>query len=125
MRGYSPWRLSSKIDEIVEFAELGAFIDMPVRIYSAGMLARLLFSVATAFEYDVLLLEEWLTAGDVDFVNKATAKMTALTENSRVIVTATHSPPLVQMLCNKVLALDHGQVTFFGSVEDYYSRAAA
>jgi lipopolysaccharide transport system ATP-binding protein len=123
MRGYSPWRLSSKIEEIVDFAELGAFIDMPVRIYSAGMLARLLFSVATAFDYDVLLLEEWLTAGDADFVHKATDKMTALADKSRVVITATHSPPLVQMLCNKVLHLEHGHVTYFGSMDEYYNGA--
>ena len=122
MRGYSPWRLADKIDEIIDFSELGPFIGMPLRTYSAGMMARLLFSVSSAFDYEVMLLEEWLTAGDAEFVNKAAARMNTVLENSRVIVTATHSPPLVKMLCNKVLRLDHGRVTYFGGMTEYFEQ---
>ena len=124
MRGYSPWRLKDQIDAIVDFSELGAFANIPVRTYSSGMLARLLFSVATAFAHDILLLEEWLSAGDANFVQKATARMSDVLTNTRVVVTATHSPHLVRQLCNKVLILDHGRQAFLGSVDDYFYRAA-
>ncbi|HEX4179554.1 MAG TPA: ATP-binding cassette domain-containing protein [Caulobacteraceae bacterium] len=113
-RGYSPWRMSSKIEEIIDFSGLGHFANMPVKSYSSGMVARLLFAVATSFDHDVLLLEEWLSAGDERFVRQATERMMGVAEQSRVIVTATHSMALTQRLCNKVLYLDHGQPVFFG-----------
>ena len=122
MRGHSPWRIKDKIDMIAEFSELGAYLSMPVRVYSSGMIARLLFSVATSFDHDVLLLEEWLTAGDANFVQKATDRMRSLLNGARVIVTATHSEVLVRELCNKVLRLSHGEPTFFGTADEYFSR---
>ncbi|MBI1683286.1 ABC transporter ATP-binding protein [Caulobacter hibisci] len=124
MRGYSPWRLKDHVERIVDFSDLGAFINMPVRTYSSGMLARLLFSVATAFDHDILLLEEWLSAGDENFVKKATARMSDVLGSTRVVVTATHSPDLVRALCNKVLILNHGVPEFLGSVDEYFYRAA-
>lgn len=119
LRGYSPWRMTAKVDEIVDFSGLGHFAGMPVKSYSSGMVARLLFAVATSFEHDILLLEEWLSAGDESFVKQATARMLDVAEQSRVIVTATHSMPLAEQLCNKVLYLDHGQPVYFGSLADY------
>jgi ABC-type polysaccharide/polyol phosphate transport system ATPase subunit len=119
LRGYSPWRMSSKVEEIIDFSGLGHFANMPVKSYSSGMTARLLFAVATSFQHDVLLIEEWLSAGDEAFVQQATQRMLSVAEQSRVIVTATHSMPLAQRLCNKVLYLDHGQPVFFGSMSDY------
>ena len=119
MRGHSPFRLAGKIDEIIQFSELGGFIDMPIRTYSSGMSARLLFAVATAFQHDVLLLEEWLSAGDAAFLAKASKRMNDLVEDARVIVTATHSMSLVEAICNKVLALEHGRVVFFGPYAGY------
>jgi lipopolysaccharide transport system ATP-binding protein len=121
LRGYSPWRMTSKVDEIIDFSGLGHFASMPVKSYSSGMVARLLFAVATSFEHDVLLLEEWLSAGDESFVRQATDRMLGVAERSRVIVTATHSMALAEQLCNKVLYLDHGQPIFFGPISDYRS----
>ncbi len=120
MRGYSPWRLRSKIDEIVEFSELGAFAQMPVKTYSSGMLARLLFSTATAFHHDVLLLEEWLSAGDASFVEKAAARMDSLTEHSQIIVMATHNFELARFFGTHVMVLDHGKVDFLGSKDAFF-----
>jgi len=119
LRGYSPWRMAAKVDEIIDFSGLGHFANMPVKSYSSGMAARLLFAVATSFEHDVLLLEEWLSAGDEGFVKQATERMLSVAEQSRVIVTATHSLALAESLCNKVLYLDHGQPVYFGSMTDY------
>ena len=119
LRGYSPWRMSAKVDEIIDFSGLGHFAGMPVKSYSSGMTARLLFAVATSFEHDVLLLEEWLSAGDEAFVKQATDRMLSVAERSRVIVTATHNMALAERLCNKVLYLDHGQPIFFGPMAAY------
>ena len=119
LRGYSPWRMAAKVDEIIDFSGLGHFANMPVKSYSSGMAARLLFAVATSFEHDVLLIEEWLSAGDEAFVKQATERMLSVAEQSRVIVTATHSIGLAEQLCNKVLYLDHGQPVYFGSMADY------
>jgi lipopolysaccharide transport system ATP-binding protein len=119
LRGYSPWRMKAKVEEIIDFSGLGHFANMPVKSYSSGMTMRLLFAVATSFDHDVLLLEEWLSAGDETFVKKATERMLDVAEQSRVIVTATHSMALAEQLCNKVLYLDHGQPLFFGSVSDF------
>jgi ABC-type polysaccharide/polyol phosphate transport system ATPase subunit len=119
LRGYSPWRMADKVDEIIEFSGLGHFANMAVKTYSSGMIARLLFAVATSFEHDVLLLEEWLSAGDESFVDRATQRMLSVAEQSRVIVTATHSMGLAHRLCNKVLYLAHGQPIFFGGMPDF------
>jgi lipopolysaccharide transport system ATP-binding protein len=119
MRGRSPWKMSSKVDEIVAFSGLGHFASVPVKSYSSGMVARLLFAVATSFDHDVLLLEEWLSAGDQNFVAQATERMLSVAENSRVIITATHSINLAASLCNKVLHLDHGKVLYFGGFDAY------
>lgn len=119
MRGYSPWRLKGMIDEIVEFSGLGGYANMPVRVYSAGMATRLLFATATAFDHDILLLEEWLTAGDAAFVDQATKRMNEVVEEARVIITATHSMDLARNIANKVLRLEHGRVVYFGAMDDY------
>jgi lipopolysaccharide transport system ATP-binding protein len=119
LRGYSPWGMKAKVEEIIDFSGLGHFANMPVKSYSAGMTARLLFAVATSFEHDVLLLEEWLSAGDASFVQQATHRMLSVAEQSRVIVTATHSIELAEQLCNKVLYLDHGQPVFYGPMSSY------
>jgi lipopolysaccharide transport system ATP-binding protein len=114
LRGYSPWRMASKVEEIIDFSGLGHFAHMPVKSYSTGMTMRLLFAVATSFDHDVLLLEEWLSAGDEGFVKQATDRMLGVAEQARVIVTATHSLALAERLCNKVLFLDHGQPLYYG-----------
>jgi lipopolysaccharide transport system ATP-binding protein len=119
LRGYSPWRMASRVEEIIDFSGLGHFANMPVKSYSSGMTMRLLFAVATSFEHDVLLVEEWLSAGDESFVQRATERMLSVAEQSRVIVTATHSLALAEQVCNKVLYLDHGQPMYFGSINGY------
>ena len=127
-RGHSPWRLRSRIDEIIEFSELGAFAQMPVRVYSSGMLARLLFATATAFPHDILLLEEWLSAGDASFVEKAATRMEGVAEQSQVIVMATHNFELARSFATHVLVLEHGRASFLGSKDLFfegYDRDAA
>jgi lipopolysaccharide transport system ATP-binding protein len=121
MRGQSPWRLRGKIEEIVEFSELGAFASMPAKMYSSGMLARLLFSTATSFPHSILLLEEWLSAGDATFVAKATQRMVDLTDESEIIVTATHDFNLARAIATHVIVLNHGRADFQGTAEAFFA----
>lgn len=119
MRGISRKAIEASMEAIVEFSELGAFIDLPVQTYSSGMRTRLVFSVATTLKPDVLLLDEWIGAGDAAFHEKAANRMNSLLENSRAMVLATHSFGMVQKVCNKLLVLDQGRTLYLGSVADY------
>ena len=116
--------IKERIPSIIEFSDLGDFIHLPVKTYSAGMLARLMFSVATEFDADILVLDEWLSAGDAAFVLKAADRMASLVGKAKIVVLATHDPALVRKVCNKVVHLEGGSVKFFGSAEQYFSLAA-
>ncbi len=124
-RGHTTKEIKARIPEIVEFSELGAYIDLPFKTYSAGMCARLVFAVATTFEPDILLLDEWLGAGDAAFLKKAEAKMSDILSKSRVMVIATHNQDLVRHVCNKLLVLNGGKQEYFGSTEKYFADSSS
>ncbi len=117
MRGYTLKETLRKIPEIIEFSELGQFIDLPIKTYSAGMTTRLIFAVATTLDPDILLMDEWIGAGDAGFFEKAVERLNDILRRSRVIVLASHNFHLISELCNKLLVLDGGQQVFFGDVE--------
>jgi lipopolysaccharide transport system ATP-binding protein len=117
--------IKERLPAIVEFSELGAFINLPVKTYSAGMVARLSFAVATELDADVLVLDEWLGAGDANFVEKAADRMNRLVENAKIVVLASHSTGLIQTVCNKVCALQGGRMTYFGPTEEYFAQSDA
>ncbi|PHY18828.1 ABC transporter ATP-binding protein [Caulobacter sp. BP25] len=119
MRRLSRKVIDSRVDSIAEFSGLGDFLHLPVRTYSAGMLARLMFSVATEFEADILVLDEWLSAGDADFVKKAGQRMQKMVEEAKIVVLATHDHDLVRRVCNRVCELKGGHIAFLGSTEDW------
>lgn len=119
MRGYDTRTIKARIPEITEFSDLGAFVDLPVKAYSAGMQARLVFAVATTLEPDVLLLDEWIGAGDAAFYDKAVARMEQILTRSRVMVLATHNVNLLKTVCSKVLVLDGGKQVYFGNIEGW------
>lgn len=118
-RGFTTKEILKRIPEIVEFSDLGSFIDLPFKTYSAGMAARLVFAVATCFEPDILLLDEWIGAGDAAFFDKAEAKMNDILQKSRVMVLATHNFSLVEKVCNKVVVLNSGRQEYFGDVSGW------
>ena len=97
------------IDDIVEASGLSKFIYLPIRTYSSGMSARLLFCMATAVKSDILLMDEWLSVGDEDFQVSAQQRLNNYIEKSSILVIATHNKELVQNLCNKVLVLKEGE----------------
>lgn len=117
--------IKERVPSIVEFSELGAFIDMPVKTYSAGMVARLNFAIATELEADILVLDEWLGAGDASFTSKATERMNNFVAKARIVVIATHGMDLVRNLCNKVCVLDGGRMSYFGPTDEYFDQHAA
>lgn len=109
--------LPALIEDVESFAELGPFLDMPMHTYSAGMRARLAFGLATAFRYDILLLDEWLGAGDQKMQEKAAQRMSDFVEASSITVIASHSKRLLSRICNVGLVLHHGKNVFFGDIE--------
>ncbi len=111
--------IDGRIDAIAEFSELGHFLQLPVKTYSSGMLMRLMFAVATEFDSDILVMDEWLSAGDAGFVAKATARMETFVDRAKILIIGTHSFGLVDRVCNKVCVLENGAAVFYGSVEDW------
>lgn len=120
--GLSKEQLKQKYEEIVDFAELGDFIEMPVRTYSTGMHLRLAFSVSTVIEPEILLMDEWLSVGDEEFLSKAEARLSALVNSSKILVIASHSRSLIETLCNRVVWLENGKVKMDGVPNDVLPR---
>jgi lipopolysaccharide transport system ATP-binding protein len=116
--GMTRSQITDQINEIIEFSELGDFIDMPVRTYSSGMHLRLAFSVSTVVRPEILLMDEWLSVGDESFRHKAEARMSQMVKSTNILVIATHSKDLVCNLCNRAIWLEHGQVRLDGSALD-------
>lgn len=123
--GYSEAFLKSKYDEIVEFSEIGQFIDIPLRNYSSGMIARLAFSIATVVVPEVLIVDEVLSVGDANFQQKSYNRMMELMHGGTTVLFVSHSLPQIRSMCNRVVWLDHGQVKMFGDTQtvcDAYER---
>ena len=114
--GYTHREIEEKRREIAEFSELGEFLHMPLDTYSAGMCMRLIFSIATAFEPEVLILDEWLSAGDAAFREKATRRMNEFVEKAGILVLASHSRKLILDNCDIGLWMEEGQVKAIGPV---------
>ena len=109
--------LEEKFDDIVEFAELKKFIDVPLKNYSSGMKARLGFSIATLVEPDILILDEVLSVGDAKFRKKSEKRVMDMFDKGVTVLFVSHSLDQVQRLCNKAIILEHGQVIAYGDTE--------
>lgn len=112
------------IRDIEEFTELGEYLSLPVRVYSAGMQARLAFALATMQSPDILLIDEGIGAGDSDFQEKAKARVQQFVGQAKILMLASHSRELCRALCNKALLMSKGQKVFFGGVDDAFARYA-
>lgn len=112
--------IKERIDHIVAFSELGDYIDLPLRTYSSGMISRLLFSVSTAFEPDILLLDEGIIAGDPAFNEKASHYLAEYTGRAGIVMLASHSKELMHMFCNKGLKLNRGRIEAEGEIEELF-----
>ncbi|MBQ7739603.1 MAG: ABC transporter ATP-binding protein [Eubacterium sp.] len=115
--GYSREYIESKIEEIIDFSELGKFIEIPVKNYSSGMRARLGFSIATAVDPDILILDEVLSVGDAKFRKKSLAKVQTMFDRGVTVLFVSHSIDQVKSICNKGILLEHGTIISQGDVE--------
>jgi ABC-2 type transport system ATP-binding protein/lipopolysaccharide transport system ATP-binding protein len=111
--------------EIAEFSELGAYLAMPVRTYSAGMRVRLAFAVATCITPEILIMDEWLSAGDAHFIHKAQERMAAFVDRSSIMILASHSLDLLKQWCNRAILLDQGQIKMIGTVDEVLAAYAS
>lgn len=116
--GYSKEFLTKKYDEIVEFSELGRFIDMPIRNYSSGMLMRLAFSIATVVNPEILIVDEILAVGDESFQKKSRARMMELMGGGTTVLFVSHSLAQIREMCSRVVWLDGGTMKMIGKTKE-------
>ena len=119
--GYSEEFLNAKYDEIVEFSELGQFIEVPIRNYSSGMLARLAFSIATVVNPEILIVDEILSVGDAAFQEKSKKRMLELMGGGTTVLFVSHSIDQIREMCSRVVWLEHGHIEMVGNAKDVCS----
>lgn len=112
--GIKKKEIDKNLDSIIEFSQLGDFINMPVRTYSAGMHMRLAFSVSTMITPEILLMDEWLSVGDLSFQNRAEKRLNELIRKSNILVIASHSRDLIESCCTRVIWLEKGKIKMDG-----------
>lgn len=123
--GYKRKEMEGYYDEIVEFSELGNFMDIPVKNFSSGMISRLAFAIATIGTPDILICDEVLSVGDFRFQNKCEERIQRMIDAGTTILFVSHSIEQVKKICNKILWLEHGNVKMYGDAEevcDVYSK---
>lgn len=116
--GYKKDFIDTKFDEIIKFAELEDFIDVPIKNYSSGMKSRLGFAICTAVNPDILILDEVLSVGDKKFRRKSEDKIMSMFDGNVTVLFVSHSLDQVRRICNKAMILDHGHLKAFGDIND-------
>jgi ABC-type polysaccharide/polyol phosphate transport system ATPase subunit len=125
LHGFSREEIEERVDSIVDFSELGDFIDVPVKAYSSGMFLRLGFSIAAFLDADVMLIDEILAVGDESFQRKCLDRISERMEAGATLVLVSHDPSAVERVCRRVVVLDEGRVQFDGDVAEgllFYHR---
>lgn len=117
-----PRDMRNRIDEIADFTELGSYLDMPVQTYSSGMMVRLAFAISTCINPEILILDEWIAAGDAHFLAKAQRRMEEFVVGSSIVVFASHSLELVEQWCRKAIYLQGGMLRGYGPVAEMIDR---
>ena len=116
-------------DDVAEFAGLGDFLDLPVRIYSAGMMVRLGFALATAIRPEILVMDEWLLVGDAEFIERARHRLEAMVRGADIFVLSSHDTATITTWCTRAIWLDQGRLRLDGPpdqvVDAYLGRVAA
>ncbi|MHC5230961.1 ABC transporter ATP-binding protein [Brucella sp. LJL56] len=120
--GLTPKYMKSIQSEIIEFADIGEFIDYPIKTYSAGMQVRLAFAISTSVGGDILLLDEVIGAGDANFMGKARQRITDLIEKAEILVLASHDFSTLRSICTRGLVFHHGEVIFDGEMDKAIER---
>ena len=124
--GYSKEFLDEKFDEIVEFSELKDFLDVPVKNFSSGIVAKLAFSISTVVDPEILIVDEILSVGDIKFQEKSKNKMMSMIKGGTTVLYVSHSLGSIKELCNKVIWLEHGKIVMMGNTKKvcdaYYKK---
>jgi lipopolysaccharide transport system ATP-binding protein len=123
--GLAPEEIDTLIDDIAEVTELGDFLAMPVRTYSSGMVLRLAFAISTAITPDILLMDEWIGAGDASFIRKAQARLQSLLGRTGILFIASHSESIVKDNCSRAIWLEHGAIRADGPPTDVWREYQA
>lgn len=123
--GFTRKAMLAKTDEIIEFADIGGFIDQPIKTYSAGMKAKLGFSIALSLDPDILIIDELLSAGDAVFQRKAKEKLQGLLGRARAVVIIAHQLSFLRSICTKALWLENGHVAMQGEADEVISAYGA
>ena len=110
LMGLLPDEIEALVQDVVEFSGLGEFLHLPIRTYSAGMAMRLSFAIATGMQPEILVMDEWLSAGDAKFRDIATERMNQFAEKAGIIILATHAPQLVQSVCTRKFVMERGEI---------------
>lgn len=108
--GMRPKEAAALVDDIATFAELGDYMEMPLRTYSSGMAMRLAFAISTCVPADIVLMDEWLSVGDSTFTEKAQRRLRGLVDRAKILVLASHSDAMIRENCNKIMRLEHGKI---------------
>ncbi|WP_346658291.1 ABC transporter ATP-binding protein [Bradyrhizobium sp. 156] len=123
--GMTPQEIEAQMQDIIDFTELGDYLDIPLRTYSSGMMTRLTFAVATCFAPEILLMDEWIMAGDASFMSKAKHRIESFVAKASILVLASHSLETCRQFCNKALWMDQGQVVTSGEINEVLDAYAA
>lgn len=118
LQGKTRREMAALMDDIIDFAGIGPFIDSPVYQYSSGMLARLGFGIATAIKPEILLVDEVMAVGDADFAAKCKQRITGLLADGTTLILVSHSMPVIRAYCDRVIRLDHGHVVADGPTDE-------
>jgi ABC-2 type transport system ATP-binding protein/lipopolysaccharide transport system ATP-binding protein len=123
--GLSLRQIAAVTDEVAAFTELEDFLALPLRTYSSGMQLRLAFAVATCVEREIVVMDEWLLAGDAGFIDKARERLSRFVDRSSIVVVASHAQPILRQWCSKAVLLEKGQVIMFGPVDEVLDAYSA
>jgi ABC-type polysaccharide/polyol phosphate transport system ATPase subunit len=120
--GLTTREIQDALGDIAEFTELGDYLSMPIRTYSAGMMVRLAFAISTAITPEILILDEMIGAGDAAFIARANLRLKDFIERAGILVLASHSMPMLRQWCNKAMLLASGKLIAYGPLEDVVAR---
>jgi ABC-type polysaccharide/polyol phosphate transport system ATPase subunit len=123
--GLSRADISERLEDVIEFTQLGPFIDMPFRTYSAGMRARLEFAISTSIHADIVLMDEWLAVGDASFITHANQRLENLAAAAGIVVLASHSEVLLRKTCTHGALLEAGSIKATGNIDSVLERYTA
>ncbi|MGE5522718.1 MAG: ABC transporter ATP-binding protein [Rhodospirillaceae bacterium] len=123
--GFKPREIAPLVDQIAEFSDLGEYINMPLRTYSSGMSMRLAFAISTSVDADIVLMDEWLSAGDAAFAEKAHQRLTRMISKAKILVLASHDENLLRNNCSRIMRLEHGRIAHLQNIETNGTGAVA